>query len=505
MGMTMRGGFHVLSYALRLVVMGQTGARRDEGARAARAAHDMARLVGTGKVVVTAASVKTVLRKILKDTVQYGMFLGSFSGGYVALEEGIALGMGRERTRGWRALVAGFVAGGSLVLAGGEKRHTSLALYMALKGLTFLVRCGNVPLVIDGESSRTKAGTEDPEQAHDDDDAERKRTRRAWVRRLLAPTRFSQGDVLLMCLAMSQLGYSWIVEPSTLPVSMLKFLNKHGGQTSNVMDDIRRMCAIGGTSGASSSFSIVRSPQRRSLRGTRTQGGIPCSVVHPGQTCNEHAFGFFPQAYARAIPVYLPVYIVPALLIHRQKLLSDPEIWPKVVKVRTEPLSPHRSCAPTHSLAHSLTHSLTHPLTHSLTHSLARSFARGRSGARFSCPFFARSPGKVSARPFSGTVGRREPLSRPHAGSPDSHYLRRRRAGGWSCPFTPCRGRSSRLATVSWPGGTSRLPKGDQEYAQSGHTSLGRTWSCSLWPPRPSVTATPTTMGGGGTSLAASI
>jgi len=31
--------------------------------------------------------------------------------------------------------------------------------------------------------------------------------------------------------------------------------------------------------------------------------------VHPNQTCNEHAFGFLPQAFARAIPVYLPVRV----------------------------------------------------------------------------------------------------------------------------------------------------------------------------------------------------
>jgi len=143
---------------------------------------------------------------------------------------------------------------------------------------------------------------------------------------------------------MSQLGYSWIVEPSTLPVSMLKFLNKHGGQSAQVMDEIRRMCDVGGVAGARSSIPASGVPQGLVKSGlsreTRTQGGIPCSVVHPGQTCNEHAFGFFPQAYARAIPVYLPVYIVPALLIHRQKLLSDPEIWPKVVKVRIQPLPP---------------------------------------------------------------------------------------------------------------------------------------------------------------------
>ena len=300
---------------------------------------------GVGRTaVVTAASVKTVLRKILKDTLQYGMFLGSFSGGYVALEEGIALGLGRERTRGWRALVAGFVAGGSLVLAGGDKRHTSLALYMALKGLTFLVRCGNVPLVIGSEPRdvhggsgncgdvRGKDGVQKPSS---NNETERKKTRRAWVRRLLAPTRFSQGDVLLMCLAMSQLGFSWIVEPSTLPGSMLKFLNKHGGQSARTMDEIRVMCTTDRNPlvvSGGPDLTARLSPSMRPSQEVRTGGGIPCDVVHPGQTCNEHAFGFFPQAYARAIPVYLPVYIIPALLIHRQRLLSDPEIWPKIVK-----------------------------------------------------------------------------------------------------------------------------------------------------------------------------
>jgi hypothetical protein len=271
MGMTMRGGFHVLSYALRLVV--QNDPKRSKG------------------VVVTTQGVKDVVRKIIKDTIKYGMFLGSFSGGFVALDEGIALGLGREKTTSWRALASGLLAGSSLIFAGKDTRHTSLSLFVFLKGLTFLIRCGNVPLVVRGGQER---GEEYP--------------RRAWVRKILAPTRLRHGDMIIMCLAMSQLGYSWIVLPSTLPRSMLNFLNKHGGQSNQVMGEIRKMCNL---------------PR---------PGRIPCQIVHPGQTCNEHALGFFPQAYARAIPVYLPVYIVPALLIHRQKLLSDPEIWPKIIK-----------------------------------------------------------------------------------------------------------------------------------------------------------------------------
>ena len=69
-----------------------------------------------------------------------------------------------------------------------------------MRGITLLVRCGNKP--------------ESP----------------PLVRTLLAPTRWRHGDTALMCLATSQLGYSWIMLPSTLPPAYVHFLNHHGGK-----------------------------------------------------------------------------------------------------------------------------------------------------------------------------------------------------------------------------------------------------------------------------------
>lgn len=43
-------------------------------------------------------------------------------------------------------------------------------------------------------------------------------------------------------------------------------------------------------------------------------------MVHENQSCSWHAFSFFFQAYKRAVPVYLPVYLIPALIVHRQGL-----------------------------------------------------------------------------------------------------------------------------------------------------------------------------------------
>jgi hypothetical protein len=48
------------------------------------------------------------------------------------------------------------------------------------------------------------------------------------------------------------------------------------------------------------------------------------SLPLAGQDCWSHAAGLVPQSYARALSVYLPVYLLPALLVHRQQLLKEP-------------------------------------------------------------------------------------------------------------------------------------------------------------------------------------
>lgn len=51
-------------------------------------------------------------------------------------------------------------------------------------------------------------------------------------------------------------------------------------------------------------------------------GHLPCDFLHPGRGCVTNFFAFLPQAYLRALPVYAPVYILPAMLVHRHKLLK---------------------------------------------------------------------------------------------------------------------------------------------------------------------------------------
>lgn len=64
-----------------------------------------------------------------------------------------------------------------------------------------------------------------------------------------------------------------------------------------------------------------------SLIGTphaHSRGSVPCHFFHPGQTCVEHPLKLFLPAYERALSVYLPVYVLPALLVHRKQILQRP-------------------------------------------------------------------------------------------------------------------------------------------------------------------------------------
>lgn len=43
------------------------------------------------------------------------------------------------------APAAGALAGPAMLLTGTQQAHTSLALYVLIRGLTLLIRCGNLP------------------------------------------------------------------------------------------------------------------------------------------------------------------------------------------------------------------------------------------------------------------------------------------------------------------------------------------------------------------------
>lgn len=237
----------------------------------------------------------------LRETLRYGLFLGTFAGGFCTVEETIAALGGSRRTARWRSLVAGAIVGPSLLLTGHKVRHTSMAIYILLRAAVLAARCGL------------------------------KSERVGW---LCKPLSWKHGDTFLMCLSSCQILTAWILKPSSLPKSYVSFLNKHGGKDASIIKGINQLAfntkpftALKGIEEhyRSSGLDIKLNPEM----------SIPCTMIHGTQGCTPHFFSFLVQAYLRSLPVYVPVYLVPALLVHRQGLFARPSpiLWKSVLGI----------------------------------------------------------------------------------------------------------------------------------------------------------------------------
>ncbi|KAK3033905.1 hypothetical protein RJ639_033540 [Escallonia herrerae] len=255
------------------------------------------RLLTSARKAEMASSGEDVILAI-KETLRYGLFLGTFAGTFVSVDETIAaLGGHRRhfRTAKWRALLAGAIAGPSMLLTGLNTEHTSLAVYILIRAAVLASRCGI--------KSRRFGG-------------------------ICKPLTWAHGDIFLMCLSSSQILSAYILKQDSLPSSYKSFLNKHGGKDAAILQAVKEIaCGM--------PFSNLKAVEKY----YKTTGvdieldpqmKVPCSVclvqllalliIHGNQSCGGHFLSFLLQAYKRALPVYLPVYLIPALIVHRQGL-----------------------------------------------------------------------------------------------------------------------------------------------------------------------------------------
>ncbi|GAY41617.1 hypothetical protein CUMW_060820 [Citrus unshiu] len=213
---------------------------------------------------------KEAITMAIKETIRYGLFLGTFAAR-------------------WRALLAGLIAGPSMLLTGPNTQHTSLAIYILMRAAVLASRCG---------INSKRFG------------------------RICKPLTWKHGDLFLMCLSSSQILSAYILKQESLPPSYKSFLNKHGGKDAVILQGVKEIasCLPFSNLEAIEKFyktmgvDIKLDPEMR----------VPCSIVHGNQGCLTHVVSFFIQAYKRALPVYLPVYLIPALIVHRKGLLERP-------------------------------------------------------------------------------------------------------------------------------------------------------------------------------------
>ncbi|CAM8981618.1 unnamed protein product [Rhodiola kirilowii] len=246
------------------------------------------RKASTMKKVGTVTNKEAVITA-MKDTLRYGLFLGTFAGTFVTVDEIVGALGGHRRTAKWRALLAGAIAGPSMLLTGHKTQHTSLAIYILMRASVLASRCGI-------KSKR--------------------------FGRICKPLTWSHGDIFLMCLSSSQILSAYILKQDSLPPSYKSFLNKHGGKDVVILEGVKQIA-----SGLPfTNLGLIEKHYKSIGTDIKLDPNmkVPCSIIHGNQTCTGHGLSFLLQAYARALPVYIPVYLVPALIVHRQSLSKRP-------------------------------------------------------------------------------------------------------------------------------------------------------------------------------------
>ena len=139
--------------------------------------------------------------------------------------------------------------------------------------------------------------------------------------------RIPHADTALMALASAQVIYAWFYEPGSLDPGYRRFLDHQGGRPVFMKDAFARWVSRE----AIDPEQIDKMNAHRSnlglaalaAAGIQDQNG--CAISHPETPfCTLFVLRFFCQSFMRALPVYIPVYLLPLVIFKSSKLVSDP-------------------------------------------------------------------------------------------------------------------------------------------------------------------------------------
>ncbi|RNF05613.1 uncharacterized protein Tco025E_07808 [Trypanosoma conorhini] len=133
---------------------------------------------------------------------------------------------------------------------------------------------------------------------------------------------FQYYDIVVMCLSASQILYSVVFAPSSLPPSYQKFLSKAS------MLDNRVVRGHAGLARYQLTPELVELCMERGIKipqSGREHFRIGCMLTHPGMTCNRFFLSFIRRNIIQVgLPLYTPLTIGKILLYQRKKLKEKP-------------------------------------------------------------------------------------------------------------------------------------------------------------------------------------
>lgn len=264
-------------------------------------------------------------KEAVADAVKFSAFVASFSGVYVTSDEVIAAKFGAKRTKRYRAFVSGMVASPSFLLAGAKPNY-SLASYLSLKALVLIGRVGS-------KSEHEK------------------------VRSVFRLATWEHADVAVVTSSAVVILGCFVLKPEAVRGAYGAFLDRHCGKTKRQVEALRELCFLPENDpngkgeqmfreycertaiALNETGSLSAAKKDEMLRAIRNrEGGAKMysrDAVYRKFFMDDanplvHFLAFVKNSWGTSFVSHVPIYVFPAILLHREKLFKDPKLLGKL-------------------------------------------------------------------------------------------------------------------------------------------------------------------------------
>ncbi|XP_034898592.1 uncharacterized protein [Populus alba] len=230
---------------------------------------------------------------VREESCRIGLLFGGFTGSYHALRCFLRKFRRKETPFNaglWSRILAGSVAGLSVLALDDSNRRRTLALYL----LARVAQCAY-------------------------NSAKSKNKFHFWG------SRWRHGDSLLFSISCAQVMYAFIMHPESLPKAYQDFIQKTGPVAAPVYKSIRECCRCGPVHLASLSAFLSRRGKPDSVKLEEFPSIIPCSVIHPDtNSCLTQNANAASATFRKTFPLYFSLTFVPYVVLHLQKFMDAP-------------------------------------------------------------------------------------------------------------------------------------------------------------------------------------
>ncbi|XP_059627825.1 uncharacterized protein LOC132270661 isoform X2 [Cornus florida] len=225
---------------------------------------------------------------VREEACRIGLLFGGFTGSYHALR--CLLRKLRKKETPINAILAGSVAGLSILALDDSNRRRTLALYL----LARVAQCAY-------------------------NSAKSKNKFHLWG------SHWGHGDALLFALACAQVMYVFVMRPESLPKSYQDFIQKTGPVARPVYMAVRDCCRGGPIDVSSLSAYLSTRRNANYVKLEAFPSIIPCSIIHPDKnSCLAHNASAASATFRKTFPLYFSLTFVPFVVLHLQKFMDAP-------------------------------------------------------------------------------------------------------------------------------------------------------------------------------------